>query len=231
MYIFEISTKRQILWCPIRPIQRKNFSSLRRDNELFWELKRSKMEENAQNFEKRFIINYLRFSLPFQNFMSHIEIMKFCQNHWSPMPIVHLQRTPSRKREYCYRWTNGCRNRCWQFMTIITVLYLHLLFLKGIFLALRMFFVPLQQREKAVLIKDIFLNIWHWWGSCDMILNEKISEAQETLVISIWSGQLGLKIARQPLIPPPPISPSSHRGTGIFAFLSFYAFNFCLLKF
>ncbi len=33
------------------------FSYLRRDNELFCELKRSKMEETAQNFEKRFFIN------------------------------------------------------------------------------------------------------------------------------------------------------------------------------
>jgi hypothetical protein len=32
-------------------------------------------------------------------------------------------------------------------------------FCKRYHLALRMFFVPLQQREKAVLTKDIFLNI------------------------------------------------------------------------
>jgi hypothetical protein len=32
-----------------------------------------------------FEISTKRFSLPFQNFMPDIEIMKFCQNHWSLM--------------------------------------------------------------------------------------------------------------------------------------------------
>jgi hypothetical protein len=41
------------------------------------------MEETAEHFEKRFFIN--RFLSTFQNFMPHIEIMKFCQNHWSLM--------------------------------------------------------------------------------------------------------------------------------------------------
>ena len=41
------------------------------------------MEETAQNFEKQFFINRYYISLPTQNFMSHIEILKFCQNHWS----------------------------------------------------------------------------------------------------------------------------------------------------
>ncbi len=52
MYIFEISTKRRIFWCPIRPTQRKKFSSLRRDNELFWELKRVKNGRNRSKFRK-----------------------------------------------------------------------------------------------------------------------------------------------------------------------------------
>jgi hypothetical protein len=34
--------------------KKKKFSSCRRDNDLFRELKRSKLEETAQNFEKRF---------------------------------------------------------------------------------------------------------------------------------------------------------------------------------
>ncbi len=42
---------------PFDPFKEKKFSSLRRDNELFWELKKVKMEETAQNFEKRFFIN------------------------------------------------------------------------------------------------------------------------------------------------------------------------------
>jgi hypothetical protein len=41
------------------------------------------MEETAQNVEKRFFKTDLIFSMSFQNFMSHIEFMKFCQNHWS----------------------------------------------------------------------------------------------------------------------------------------------------
>jgi hypothetical protein len=41
------------------------------------------MEETAQHYENSFLYTALRFSLPFQNFMSHIEIFKFCQNHWS----------------------------------------------------------------------------------------------------------------------------------------------------
>jgi hypothetical protein len=49
------------------------------------------MEETAQNFEKRFFTD-LRFSFPFQNFMSHIEFMKLCQNHWSLLTIQDLQR-------------------------------------------------------------------------------------------------------------------------------------------
>jgi hypothetical protein len=85
MYIFEISTKRQIFLCPFWPIQRKKISSLRRVEgtmNLFEELKRSKMEETAQYFEKRFFMNTdLRFLLPFQNFMPNNEIMKICKNH------------------------------------------------------------------------------------------------------------------------------------------------------
>jgi hypothetical protein len=48
------------------------------------------MEETAQNFENGVLLTNLRFSLPFQNFMSHIEIMKFCQNHWSLMSMDQL---------------------------------------------------------------------------------------------------------------------------------------------
>ncbi len=42
---------------PFDLYKEKKFSSLRRDNELLWELKWSKMEETAQNFEKRFFLN------------------------------------------------------------------------------------------------------------------------------------------------------------------------------
>jgi hypothetical protein len=40
---------------PIDLFKEKKFSSLRRDNELFWELKKVKNEETAQNFEKLFL--------------------------------------------------------------------------------------------------------------------------------------------------------------------------------
>ncbi len=45
------------------------------------------MEEYGQYFENSFYKQILRFSLPFRNFMPHIKIMKFCQNHWSLMHI------------------------------------------------------------------------------------------------------------------------------------------------
>ncbi len=61
MYIFEISTKRRIFWCPIRPIQTKKFSSLRRDNELFWELKRSKWKKPLKFSKNGFLYKDLRF--------------------------------------------------------------------------------------------------------------------------------------------------------------------------
>ncbi len=61
MDIFEISVKKTDFLIPLSTYSReKKFSSLRRDNEPFWELKRSKMEESAQNFRKRYYININR---------------------------------------------------------------------------------------------------------------------------------------------------------------------------
>jgi len=57
MYIFEISMKRWIFDTSFDLTKEKKFSSLRRDNEPFWVLKRSEMEETAQYFKKRFFIN------------------------------------------------------------------------------------------------------------------------------------------------------------------------------
>jgi hypothetical protein len=66
---------------PFDLFKEKKFSSLRRDNEPFWELKRSKIEETASIFRKTvFYKQILVFLLPFQNFMPHIEIMEFCQD-------------------------------------------------------------------------------------------------------------------------------------------------------
>jgi hypothetical protein len=60
---------------PFDLFKEKKFSSLNETMNLFEELKRSKMEKNAQYFEKQFFLNR----------MPHIEIMRFCLNHWSPM--------------------------------------------------------------------------------------------------------------------------------------------------
>jgi hypothetical protein len=49
---------------PFDLFKEKKFSSLRRDNELFCELKRSKREETAQNFENGFIKTDLDFHCP-----------------------------------------------------------------------------------------------------------------------------------------------------------------------
>jgi hypothetical protein len=65
MYIFENSTKRWIFYAPFGLFKEKKFSALR-------ELKRSKMEETAQNFEKRFFINRSQI---------FIALPKFCVTH------------------------------------------------------------------------------------------------------------------------------------------------------
>ncbi len=50
-YIFEINMKRRIFYTPIRDIQKK-FSSLRRDTDPFWELKKVKNGRNCSRFRK-----------------------------------------------------------------------------------------------------------------------------------------------------------------------------------
>ncbi len=49
--------KNRFFDAPFNLFKEKKFSSLKWDKELFEELKRSKMEETAQNCEKRFFIN------------------------------------------------------------------------------------------------------------------------------------------------------------------------------
>ncbi len=72
MYIFEICPKRGFFDARFDLFKEKKVSSHRRDNETLWELKRSKMEETAQYFEKRFFRNrsYIFIALP--NFLLHI---------------------------------------------------------------------------------------------------------------------------------------------------------------
>jgi hypothetical protein len=49
----------------------------------FFAVKGQKWKKPLKISKNCFLSTDLRFSLPFQNFMSHIEFMKFCQNHWS----------------------------------------------------------------------------------------------------------------------------------------------------
>ncbi len=46
------------------------------------------MEETAQNFKKRFVINRTKIFIALPKFYATQRIMKFCQNHWSLMYIV-----------------------------------------------------------------------------------------------------------------------------------------------
>ncbi len=53
--IFDYTMKDGFFDAPFDLFKEKKFSSPIRGNELFGELKRSKMEETAQNFKKRFL--------------------------------------------------------------------------------------------------------------------------------------------------------------------------------
>jgi hypothetical protein len=50
--------------------------------------KGQKWKKPLKNSKNGFLWTDLRFSLTFQNFMPHIEFMKFCQNHWSLNCVV-----------------------------------------------------------------------------------------------------------------------------------------------
>ncbi len=71
----------------------KKFSSLRRDNELFFLTEKVKNGRNRSKFRKT-VFHKQIIDLPFQNFMPHVEIMKFCQNHWSLHCYKTLRRIP-----------------------------------------------------------------------------------------------------------------------------------------
>jgi len=55
-----------------------------------------------------FLLTDLRFSLPFQNFMLHIEFMKFCQNHWYLMYSW----------QFSWYWGGVLHNKCDQVIRI-----------------------------------------------------------------------------------------------------------------
>ncbi len=79
---------------PFDLFKEKKFSSLRRDNAPFcWELKRSKMEETAQYFEKRFFINISQIFIALyathrnneilsKSLVSTLHPAKLCFCHW-----------------------------------------------------------------------------------------------------------------------------------------------------
>jgi hypothetical protein len=52
---------------------------------LFSEDKRSNKIETIQYFKKCFFITSFRISRPIQKHMKHIEFLKKCQNHWTPV--------------------------------------------------------------------------------------------------------------------------------------------------
>ncbi len=80
MYIFEISTKRRI--APFDLFKEKKFSSLRRDNELFWELKKVKNGQNRSKFRKTvFYKQILDFQCP-SNILCHTS------NFWNFVKIT-----------------------------------------------------------------------------------------------------------------------------------------------
>ncbi len=69
--------------------KKKSFHLIEVTLDLFENLKGQKWKKPLNILENGFLWTDLRFSLPFQNFMPDIEIMKFCQNHWFLMEIFH----------------------------------------------------------------------------------------------------------------------------------------------
>jgi hypothetical protein len=63
--------KSRIFYTPFDLFKDKKFSSLRRDNEPFWELKRSKMEETAKYFVKRFFYKQILDFLGLSKILCH----------------------------------------------------------------------------------------------------------------------------------------------------------------
>jgi hypothetical protein len=83
--------KRRIFDTPFDLFKEKSFHFhlLEGKMNLFGNLKRSKIEETAQYFEKQFFLKQiLYFHCPSKMFMPHNEIMKYCQNHWSLIGMV-----------------------------------------------------------------------------------------------------------------------------------------------
>ncbi len=66
--------------------KKKSFHLFEGTMHFFENWKGQKWKKQLKISKNGFLLTDLRFSSPFQNFMSHIEIMKFCQNHWSLMP-------------------------------------------------------------------------------------------------------------------------------------------------
>jgi hypothetical protein len=84
MYIFEISTKRRIFLCPIRPIQRKKVFISKKGQ---WTFLRA---EKGQKWKKRSKFRKTVFYKQILDFQCPSKIL--CQNHWS------VFRTPDKHR-------------------------------------------------------------------------------------------------------------------------------------
>ncbi len=63
--------------------KKKSFHLLEWTMNFLENWKSQKWKEPLKISKNGFLKTNLRFFLPFQNFMPHIKILKFCQNHWS----------------------------------------------------------------------------------------------------------------------------------------------------
>jgi hypothetical protein len=79
--------KKRFFEIPHSTYSKKKVSSLRRDNEYFFYNFKVKNASNETVFINR---SRIGFSLPFQNFMLHVESMKFCQNYWPLEEVAFL---------------------------------------------------------------------------------------------------------------------------------------------
>ncbi len=94
---------------PFDLFKEKKFSSLRRDSELFESWKRSKMEETAKNFEKRFFINRS------SDFHCPSKILCYTSNLWNFVKITGTYCTQGDPgggpggRGLCWGVLEGCK--------------------------------------------------------------------------------------------------------------------------
>jgi hypothetical protein len=81
MYIFEICPKRGFFDAPLDLFKEKSFHLIEGTTELYENLKGQKWKKPLNILINGFLETDLTFSLSFQTFMPHIEIIKFCLNY------------------------------------------------------------------------------------------------------------------------------------------------------